>query len=317
MFNVGVDIGGTKIAIGLVSLQGEIQVQRQFPTHAERGTENVILRLIQEIDGMIVGNGLSYREINAIGVGVPGTVDLATGEVILAPNIHWRHIPLGERLREAFPGLRISADYDSNAAALGEFMACGDPTVENMFYITISTGIGSGIIIDRRLYRGKGNTAGEIGHIVMENNGRPCTCGNRGCLQEYAKGPAIVAVAEQRMAEGEDSELQELVNAKTALNPQIIADAARRGDPLACSVLLDASKYVGLALAHVIGLINPDLIVIGGGVARIGPLFLDPIIEEAQNHCYPPARERVRIKISERWEKAGIVGASLLHTTLE
>lgn len=315
-FNVGVDMGGTKVAIGLVTPEGEILKKKKYATEAYKGHERIIKKLIREIKSLIVDSSIDFDDIYSIGVGVPGTVDLDTGEIILAPNINWRHIPLGKELRFAFPNIVCFIDQDTNSSALGEFWACKDPSINNLFFITISTGIGSGVIINRQLYRGQGNTAGEIGHMVMERNGIKCTCGNRGCLQAYAKGPAIIKEVESRIRNGENSLLKETLN-KGNLTVTQIARVALEGDKLACSVILKAAEYVGIALANIIDLISPDLIVIGGGVALCGSIFVDRVINIAKSNCYPPARGKVKIKITNLFEDAGIMGASMIHTTME
>jgi len=312
--NVGVDIGGTKIALGLVTLKGEILSQKTFPTCPEKGDDWIIDRLVADIHQLIDQSHVDRQTIRSIGIGVPGTVDIQTGHVILAPNLCWRNIPLGPKLNVHFRDIPVYIDQDTKVAALGEYIACGDASVENLFFMTISTGIGAGIILNRTLFRGRLNTAGEIGHCVVEKHGKLCSCGNRGCLEMYAKGPAIAEIALQRITNGEPSSLQKQVRLHD-LNSIHVAEAALRGDALAQDVLLNAAEYVGFALVNVITLLNPDLIVIGGGVARSGGFFLERIREVTERYCYPPMKESYKIVLTNQWEKSAIIGAGLLYQT--
>lgn len=314
--HIGVDIGGTKIAIGLVTATGHILFQKNYPTQVEKGSEKVIAELITTINKFTMDAGVRRDQIVSIGIGVPGTVELASGNVILAPNLFWRDVPLGARMKAGFPEIPIYIDQDTNTAALGEFWLCDDPLVTNLFFITISTGIGSGLILDKKLYRGRGNMAGEIGHITVEKDGEPCTCGSKGCLQAYAKGPAIAAKVVRRIKQGEKSVLAEHIH-EDQLTAAQVAEAASQGDRLAREVLLQAAEYVGVALANVVSLLNPDLIIIGGGVAQSGNLFIQRIQDVTKACCYPPARESFRIELTRNWGKSPIIGAGMLHKTLQ
>ncbi|GAK55517.1 glucokinase, ROK family [Candidatus Vecturithrix granuli] len=314
--HIGVDIGGTKIALGLVTATGNILSQQNYPTQIEKGPEEMITELIAAINRFAANAGVSCDQIASIGIGVPGTVELASGNVVLAPNIFWRDVPLGARMKSGFPDIPIYIDQDTNTAVLGEFWQCEDPAVENLFFITISTGIGSGLILDKRLYRGQGNMAGEIGHIIVEKDGELCTCGSKGCLQAYAKGPAIAARVLRRIKQGEKSVLTAQIHDDQLTMIQV-AEAASQGDRLALEVLLQAAEYVGVALANVVSLLNPDVIIIGGGVAQSGDLFIQKIQEVAKACCYPPARKSFRIELTKNWEKSPIIGAGMLHKTLQ
>lgn len=314
--NIGVDIGGTKIAVGLVTSNGKLISQRSFPTYTDKGSDWIIEHVIEEISNLVTHAHIPIHDIHSIGFGVPGTVDLATGNVVLAPNIYWRDVPLGEKMNAAFPEIPVYIDQDTNTAVLGEYMACQDASVENLFFITISTGVGSGIILDKKLYRGRFNSAGEIGHTIVEKDGIPCTCGSKGCLQAYAKGPAIADIVLQRIKKGEKSCLEEQIR-DDRLTAIQVAEAASKGDSLAKEVLFKAAEYIGIALANVVSLLNPDLIVIGGGVTQSGSLFIDRIKETAKSFCYPPAKESFRIELTRNLGENAIIGAGLLYKTLK
>lgn len=313
--NVGVDLGGTKIALGLVTSEGETITQKNFPTAVDKGADWLIAHLIEAIKAFLDDARVSIDDVNSIGIGVPGTVELTTGNVVLAPNIYWQDVPLGEKMKAGFPTIPIYIDQDTNTAVLGEYFLCDDLAVENFFFLTISTGVGSGLILNNTLYRGRLNMAGEIGHTIVEKDGVPCTCGSRGCLQAYAKGPAIADIAVQRIKNGEQSTLEKRIR-DGRLTAIQVAEAASNGDQLAKDVLLAAAEYVGLALANVVSLLNPDIIIIGGGVAQSGTWFIERIKDVTKSSCYPPARESFRLELTTNWEKSAIIGAGLLYKTL-
>jgi glucokinase len=310
--NIGIDVGGTKISIGLVTARGEIIARKDFPTAAEEGPEAVIERMIGQAKALLEQQSLAAQSLSSIGIGIPGTVERKTGRVVLAPNIYWRDVPVGERIRGAFPGVAVLADQDTNVAALGEFLVLNDPQISSLYYLTISTGVGSGIILDGKLHRGRGNTAGEVGHFIVERNGLPCTCGNRGCLQMYARGPAIAAEAVRRIERGMESVLVDKLG-DGQLTGLDVGRAAAAGDTLAREVMDWAAGYVGLALGNVVSLFSPDLIVLAGGVLRCGDWFLRRIEEVAADSCYPPARGGVRMVQTVLWERANVIGAGLLY----
>jgi len=314
-YNIGIDIGGTKIAIGLVDNEIRLIDRIDIPTVIEKGPDPLISEIIKQTGTLINRNGLIDKQVNSIGIGVPGTVDHETGHVVLAPNIYWRDVPLGKKFTESFTSTPIYIDQDTNAAILGEYMLQDGKYIKNFFYITLGTGVGSGLIFNGKLYRGRLNTAGEIGHTVVEKNGIPCTCGNRGCLQMYAKGPGIVDEAIRRIERGAETNLKKYLEEKNKLTAQQIGDEANNGDKFAMDLLLWAADYVGLALANIVSVLNPDLIVIGGGVTRCGAFFINAITNSTIKYCYPPARDSVVISCTTQWEKSGIIGAALLYSS--
>ncbi|PID57771.1 hypothetical protein CSB45_05970 [candidate division KSB3 bacterium] len=312
--HVGVDIGGTKIALGLVTAEGECLQQKKFPTQRSKGADWLIAHVIHNIRELVQQAGLPPEAVASVGIGVPGTVEAATGNVVLAPSLGWQNVQMGRQIKTAFPAIPVYIEQDTKTAVLGEYFLCADPSVSHLLFITISTGIGSGLILDRKLYRGQLNSAGEIGHCIVERNGLPCSCGNRGCLQAYADGTAIAGAACQRIKHGEQSTLTEVLS-NGRLTALQVASAAEQGDSLARDVLLRAAEYVGIALANVISLLNLDLIIIGGGVAQSGAGFIEKIREVAENSCYPPARGSFRIVVTTHWDTNAIIGAGLLHNT--
>jgi len=314
MNNIGIDIGGTKIAIGLVDKEKKLVDRIDISIIIKNGPNLIITEIIKQTKNIIKRNNLTGKQINSIGIGVPGTVNIKTGYVILAPNIYWRDVPLGKMFNNSFPSTPIYIDQDTNTAALGEYALQKDKDINNLYYITISTGVGSGLILNGKLYRGSLNTAGEIGHTIVEKNGIPCTCGNKGCLQMYAKGPAIADEAMRKIKKGAKTSLKKYLLNNRTLTAQQIGNEANKGDSFSINILLWAADYVGMALANVVNLLNPDLIIIGGGVARCGAFFIDAITNATINYCYPPIRESVRISCTTQWEKSGIIGGAMLYS---
>jgi len=315
MNNIGIDIGGTKIAIGLVNKEKKLIDRIDISTDIKNGPYPLITEIIKQTKNIIGGNNLMGKQINSIGIGIPGTVNTDTGYVILAPNIYWRDVPLGKMFNNSFPSIPIYIDQDTNAAALGEYILRKDKDINNLYYITISTGVGSGLILNGKLYRGSLNTAGEIGHTIVEKNGILCTCGNKGCLQMYSKGPAIANEAIRRIRKGKKTSLKKYLVDNGTLTAQEIGNEANKGDSFSINILLQAADYIGMALANVVNLLNPDLIVIGGGVAKCGVFFIDAITNATINYCYPPIRESVNISCTTQWEKSGIFGAAMLYSS--
>ncbi|HHV62067.1 MAG TPA: ROK family protein [Firmicutes bacterium] len=319
-YAVGIDLGGTKIAVGMVDEAGHILSQARRPTGAEEGYRAVIGRMADAIRAVAEDSAVSLSEVSSIGVGVPGTPDFSDGTVIFAPNIGWRDVPLGRLLREEF-GLPVYVDYDTNAAALGEYMVGAGKGARVLLFVTVGTGVGAGIVFAGKLFRGATGIAGEIGHMVMDKDGPPCTCGNIGCLQMFSKGPALADRAAQAI-EGEEGSrstvLRELLRAQGGgLTGEMVIKAAREGDPIARKVFEEGVLYLGLGIANAVSLLNPDVVVVGGGIAKAGDLLFKSLVKTVKERAYPMAAECVDIRLSMNSEEAAIVGAAMLEATWE
>ena len=253
------------------------------------------------------------KEIEGIGFDFPGQVDYKTGVVKLAPNIPgWVNVPIAQMIEEEF-NIPTRIDNDVRCAALGELKFGAGKGCENFVCITVGTGIGSGLVINGQLVRGAANAAGEIGHIKLQMNGGPiCGCGDTGCLEAFASGPSIVAMAQEYLKGGKSTKFREMAGADGEITPYIVAKAAEAGDPVAKRIFEIIGTYIGMGLVSVINLLNPEKVIIGGGVAAAGDLLLDPIRKTIKERAMVVAGNSVEIVPAELGNSAGVIGASML-----
>ncbi len=286
---VGVDLGGTQIRVILRDADGNIVSRASALTQASDGQEQVIARIIETVRQAV--GATPWGAIQGIGIGVPGPVDPWTGVVLQAPNLPgWRDVPIRAIVQSAF-GVPVEVGNDANLAALGEHMYGAGVGVANLIYVTISTGIGGGIIADGKLLLGAKGLAGEFGHQTLVPDGPLCGCGNRGCLEALGSGTAIARMAREAVTRGQGQKLLELAQGSVeALDARIVASAARAGDAVAQDILRCAATYVGIGLANVVNILNPELIVLGGGVTRMGELLFDPVREVIAQRAMPAMR---------------------------
>lgn len=308
---IGIDVGGTNVKIALVDNKGKIIYSNSIPTRAEMGYEYTINNMKEAITELIKETKSDPKNIESIGFGFPGQIDYQKGIVRLAPNIPgWVNVPIAEIMEKEF-GIPTRVDNDVRCAALGELNYGAGQGCENLICITVGTGIGSGLVINGKLVRGASNAAGEIGHIKLDMNGGPlCGCGDRGCLEAFASGPSIVAMAEEYIKGGKSTKYRELANPD--ITPYIVSEAAKQGDPVAKRIFTIVGEYIGIGLASVVNLLNPEKIIIGGGVAAAGDLLLTPIKESLIKRAMPIAGSAVEIVPAQLGNSAGVIGASLL-----
>ena len=308
---IGIDVGGTNVKIALVDSKGKIIYSNSIPTRAEMGYEYTINNMKEAITELIKETKSDPKNIESIGFGFPGQIDYQKGIVRLAPNIPgWVDVPIAEIMEKEF-GIPTRVDNDVRCAALGELNYGAGQGCDNLICITVGTGIGSGLVINGKLVRGASNAAGEIGHIKLDMNGGPlCGCGDRGCLEAFASGPSIVALAEEYIKGGKSTKYRELANPD--ITPYIVSEAAKQGDPVAKRIFTIVGEYIGIGLASVVNLLNPEKIIIGGGVAAAGDLLLTPIKESLVKRAMPIAGSAVEIVPAQLGNSAGVIGASLL-----
>jgi glucokinase len=250
------------------------------------------------------------REIAGVGIGSPGPLDTKTGVVLLTPNLGWVNMPLRDRVASAL-GLPATLDNDANCAIFGEWWRGAARGVEHVVGLTIGTGIGGGIVLYGDIYRGASDIAGEIGHMTIDSNGRRCKCGNYGCLEAYASGPAIAARAVEGIEAGADSTLPRLVGGDLRqITAQLVYDAAHAGDAFALEVVRDTAKFLGAGVANIINIFNPQVVVICGGVTRAGDSLFVPLRSEVKRRAFKPAVDVCRILPGELPGTAGVWGAA-------
>jgi glucokinase len=310
---LAVDIGGTKIIIATISNNGSILAQDRCPTLADEGARAVVDRLFSAIDRLLDKNNLEPSQLSGISMAVAGAIDSGRGLITVSPNLPgWRDVPLGDMARERYH-VEAFLVNDASAAALGEHRFGAGKGVSNLILLTLGTGIGGGIIINNEMYDGTGGSAGEIGHMVIDVNGPECACGNRGCLEALASGTAIARDAIKRIRQGEKSALVDMVGGKIeSITTDKIGDAAQNGDLLALDVLSRAGKYLGVGMANLVNIFNPDMIILGGGMAKMGDLFLDPAKRVVAEKAFPISAQAVRIVTAQLGDEAGVYGAAAL-----
>ena len=291
---IGIDVGGTNVKLALVSPEGKIIYSNSIPTHAEMGYEYTVNNIKEAIKTLLQETGSSAQDIQGIGFGFPGQVDYKLGIVRLAPNIPgWVEVPIEQMIEEEFH-IPTRVDNDVRCAALGELNFGAGIGCENLICITVGTGIGSGIIVNGKIVRGASNAAGEIGHIKLQmQNGPICGCGDTGCMEAFASGPAIVAMAEDYIKGGKSTKFRELANPD--ITPRIVFEAAKAGDPVAKRIYTIMGEYIGIGLSSVINLLNPEKVIIGGGVAASGDFLMEPIRETVKKRAMKIAGEAVEI----------------------
>ncbi len=311
---IGIDVGGTNVKIALVDDNGKIIYSNSVPTYAKMGYEYTVNNIKQAIRDLMKETNTTPTDIEGIGFDFPGQVDCKTGVVKLAPNIPgWVNVPIAQMIEDEFH-IPTRIDNDVRCAALGELKFGAGRGCENFICITVGTGIGSGIVINGKVVRGATNAAGELGHIKLQMNGGPiCGCGDTGCLEAFASGPAIVAMAQDYIKGGKSTKFREMAAAEGGeITPYMVAKAAEEGDPVAKRIFEIVGEYIGIGLTSVINLLNPERVIIGGGVAESGELLLGPIRKTIKERAMVVAGNAVEIVPAQLGNSAGVIGASML-----
>jgi len=314
MLYIGVDVGGTTIKAGLVDDNCNIIVKGSIPTQSEESYEVLSRDIAEFAKELAIKGGVTLKDVQAIGIGFPGTVDDENGMVIYANNLNLLNAPVGKAVSE-LTGLPVYLGNDADCAALGEFFALKDEKMQNFIAITLGTGVGGGIIINRHIYTGSNGTAGEIGHIMLKMDGEPCTCGRDGCWEAYASATALIRDTERAGSDNPDSLLAKLIkenggkaNGKTAFT------AAKQGCEAGQRVVDNYIRYVSEGIVDVVNIFQPQVVVIGGGVSKEGEGLINPIRDYVNKYTYGSVSNIVKaeIKLAQLGNDAGTVGAALL-----
>ncbi len=310
-YAIGIDVGGTKIAAGLVNGEGRILSRFVTHAHSEKEPEFVIDAIELAYRSVLAESGAAAGEIEAVGVGFPGNTNGPAGLVLVCSNLPaWNHVPLRDILVERL-GVPVLLDNDTNLGAVGEHRYGAGRGVRHMTYVTFSTGYGIGIIINNGLYVGHTGTAGELGHVVIDIGGPPCTCGKRGCVMAYASGIGIARMAREKVEVGAETRLRERMPPGGQRIPcEVVAEVAMLGDAVAREIITTAGYYGGVGLSMIVEILNPELIVMGGGVTRIGPLLLEPAMAAMREHTQPELWDSVRVVPWQLGDDLGIIGAA-------
>ncbi|HEY5561427.1 MAG TPA: ROK family protein [Clostridiaceae bacterium] len=304
---IGIDLGGTKINGAFADLQGNVLAMATTKTDAPAGEEVVLSNIISIIKEVISISGKSLGEVKAIGIGSPGPLNPEEGTIVNSPNLPFLNFNLVDPIRERFQ-VPVILDNDANVGALGEFLFGAGKGTKNMIYITVSTGIGGGAILNKKLYRGNTFNALEIGHMTVTPDKIRCNCGNYGCLEVMASGTAIGRQAKEAVDDGRTTTLSKYENPTSY---EVFLEAENK-DKVSMEILDRSLTYLGIGVANVITCFDPELVVIGGGVSKGGNMIIDKVKEVVRERCFKTLADGCDIKLAKLGTDAGVIGALAL-----
>lgn len=312
MYTIGLDLGGTNIKGGVCDADGRVLVKQSIDTQGDRGFEHVLERMAGLAEELMSRGGLPRAAIAGVGIGAPGPMSHARGIVHAAPNLPgFVNVPLRDRLAARL-GLPVVLENDANAAAYGEFVAGAGRGVRSLVMLTLGTGIGGGVVLDGRLWRGAFDNAGEVGHMIVVPDGRPCPCGQRGCLERYASANAVAQRLIDAVRDGAESALADRVRRGEALDARDVLAAMAAGDQTAGRIWDETCCYLAICAVNLRHLLNPELIVLAGGLINAGPRLLQPTQAHFERLSWRLAPDAPRLALATLGPDAGLVGAALL-----
>lgn len=310
-FILGIGVGATHLLALVTDLDAQIKAEIERPFKVADGSEVGLAAIAGIGRDVLAEAGVKASQLIGVGVGVPGPLDYAEGKPVAPPLMPgWNGVPVRAHLQDALEAL-VFLDNDANLGALGELQYGAGKGIDNLAYVKVATGIGCGIIIDGQIYHGQTGSAGEIGHVTIDENGPPCTCGSYGCLEAMAGGPAIARRAERAIMVGQSTSLKEIAAARP-LNAKDVEEAARAGDGLSLQLYQDAGRFIGIAVADLVNLLNPGRVLIGGGVSRAGELILESMRQTAAQRSMRAAINSTVILQAALGRRATALGAVAL-----
>jgi glucokinase len=311
---VGVDLGGTTTKLAFINLNGEILYKWEIPTDNSNEGQNITTNIANAIDQKLVELKVQKTKLIGIGMGAPGPIDYETGVVLNVVNLGWKdNFPLQESLH-SLTGLPVAIENDANCAALGEMWNGAGKGTSDLVCVTLGTGVGGGVIANGNIVRGINGAAGEIGHITsIPFGGAPCNCGKSGCLETIASATGIVRLAETELSKPESQGQLAVVFAENGkVTAKDVFDCARNDDELAKKILNEVTFHLGFALANIANTLNPEMIVLGGGVSRAGDILLDLVIANFSKYTFSAARDSTHLSLAILGNDAGVIGAAWL-----
>ena len=312
MIYAGVDVGGTNIKIGLVDIKGTVFADNFIRTDKSKDYKGILDDIVADIKLLCNEAGVDYHDIGGIGVGVPGVVDSRTGTVSYSANLGWRDVPLVHGL-EVASGIRAEAANDANCAAWGEYKFGSCRSMDNVILITLGTGVGSGIIIDGRLFDGVASAGGEAGHMIIVKDGKQCNCGLKGCWECYASASALISQTAEAMKKYPDSILRDIAENEGKISGRTAFIAAEKGDKAGKEVVGNYIDYIATGLINLGNIFHPNAIIIGGGVSNEGAALIEPLEEKVNAGLLASEHNpKVRIIGASLGNKAGLIGAAAL-----
>lgn len=316
---IGIDLGGTTVKFAILSSEGDIQQKWSIETDISEEGTRIVPSIIASIKKHIEMYDMSTGDFLGIGMGSPGTVDAENGTVIGAYNLNWKTLQMVRQQIEEGTGIPFFIDNDANVAALGEAWRGAGESEPDVVFLTLGTGVGGGIIVDKKLVHGATGAAGEVGHITVEPNGFQCTCGKTGCLETVASATGVVHLARDLSdSYAGDSKLKYSIDDGQLITAKDVFDLAKEEDPLALIVVDKVAYYLGLASSHLANILNPSTIVLGGGVSRAGDILTKSIQPYFEQYTFPTIRNSTKIRLALLGNDAGVIGASsLVKSSLE
>ena len=311
MVRIGIDVGGTGIKVGVVSNLNKIIREGYIPTITDIPFEEQVRRIAESVVATVNDAGLSSSDIESVGVGIPGIASSHTGEIIKCTNMGWHHVPFRDVFMR-FLDKPVHIDNDANVAALAESVAGVSSGTSSSVFITIGTGIGSGIIINGRIWKGAHGIGGELGHVILDLDGVPCTCGNHGCLERYCSATALIRMAREAVTDHPESLILSCAGDVSRIEAKSVFDASKAGDPVAKMLYARYISYLAQAVGSVVNLIDPEVIVLGGGVSKAGSYLLDPLVQEYPRYVLFNDQPLPPVRLAVLGSEAGIIGASML-----
>lgn len=313
MYYIGVDLGGTNIAAGITDENGKLLIKDSVPTNAGRNPDEIIGDMAKLCESLIERFGIKLSDIEYVGIGTPGIADRDRGVVVRANNLNFVDYPLATKLKEYLGVEKVLIENDANAAAKGE-AACGAAKgYANSVMITLGTGLGGGIIIDNKVYSGFNYGAAELGHVVIELDGLPCSCGRKGCWEAYSSATGLINMTKKKMNEAPDSLMHKILADAGKVSGRTAFDAMRAGDVAAKEVVDRYIYCLGMGVANVINVFQPEVLVIGGGICNEKEYLTKPLQAIVDGEQYASNYDKkTQIKIAELGNDAGIIGAAML-----
>ena len=315
MYYVGVDLGGTNIAIGIVDKDFNIVVKDKVPTNSSRPNDEVIRDMASLTETLVERAGITFDDIAYAGIAAPGTVDPATGIVKYSNNIKMSNYPIADKLKSFIPVKKVYLENDANAAALAEAKAGAGAGAKDVVMITLGTGLGGGIVIDGKLYSGFNYAGAELGHMVIEYNGRECTCGRKGCWEAYSSATGLINLTKDKLAQTKDTVMWQMIeNDINRVSGRTAFAASRKGDKAGQEVVDMYINYLAAGMINIVNIFQPEVFCIGGGVCGEGDYLLEPlkkIVDEGQ-YGASTQKNKTKIMIAKLGNDAGIIGAASL-----
>lgn len=304
-FCVGIDIGGTKVNIGIIDNAGNVLAKTKIASGSGKSNEDIIKSIAETVRQLVNDNNMTLDDIKFFGVGVPGTASIETGLVDYCPNLGWKNVPAGEMFLK-YLGREVKVVQDTRAAALAELLYGAGSGFDNIVCVTLGTGIGSGVIINKKLFHGGMNTAGEVGHAVIVKGGRLCSCGNHGCLERYSSGSGILEQALERFPQKFEGKEK---------RGELVFELAQQGDAEALGLIQESVDYLALGIANMVSILSPQAVIISGGMCEHEELIINPLKELVPKHGYYPwaQKNELRIMKAQLGSDAPMIGASSLY----